>query len=437
MRSDESLRQEFLAAMRECEVVDTHSHTRFPDRYYAEGPYDLFSLNSYFERDIVGLLGKDPYHGCSTDEEKWERLRTALYKGQNITYWRHNIVAFKKYFDFTDDDVTDENWKALNDSIRRKTADPNWYEAATRQAKIKTQVRNIPWFDDWFTAELVSATDEQIRAAKWQDKWDRRYFTGVLRMEYALFCYRIPMVEQLAAHTGTNIHDLHSLKVALDRLFDQYIANGAIGLKLAHAYFRTLDSQPVEESVAAGLFDRALRGETLSADEIKQFQDHLIFYMGEMCRERDMLFQIHTGIQHCWADVRHANSLHLIPLLSAYPDVRFDIFHAGIPFIHEAGVLCKLFLNTYADMAWTYVISMAMSREVLSEYIDLVPGHRILGFGSDVKFPELIGGHLDMAFSCAADVLADKVQNDFLSKREAFSLIHKMFTENGTELYRL
>ena len=126
MRSDESLRQEFLAAMRECEVVDTHSHTRFPDRYYAEGPYDLFSLNSYFERDIVGLLGKDPYHGCSTDEEKWERLRTALYKGQNITYWRHNIVAFKKYFDFTDDDVTDENWKALNDSIRRKTADPNW-----------------------------------------------------------------------------------------------------------------------------------------------------------------------------------------------------------------------------------------------------------------------------------------------------------------------
>ena len=81
MRSDESLRQEFLAAMRECEVVDTHSHTRFPDRYYAEGPYDLFSLNSYFERDIVGLLGKDPYHGCSTDEEKWERLRTALYKG--------------------------------------------------------------------------------------------------------------------------------------------------------------------------------------------------------------------------------------------------------------------------------------------------------------------------------------------------------------------
>jgi predicted TIM-barrel fold metal-dependent hydrolase len=436
MQSD--LREELLSKMADCGVIDCHSHTRLPARYYAQGPYGVFSLNSYFERDMVYMLPIERFRACKTDDERWPIFRAALEKGRNMTYWRHNIVTYQKYFGLKDDDLTDENWSAVNNEMKRRTADPDWYDYVSRRAvKIKTQIRNIPWFDDWFTAELVSATDEQIRAAIWQDDWDKRYFTGVLRMENALFLHRAPMREQLAARTKTNIVDMTSLEKAIARLVDMYLEKGAIGIKLAHAYFRTLESEPVEQSVATEAFARALRGETLSPGETKQFQDYLIFYMAGLCRERDILFQIHTGLQHCFADLRFCNPLLLTPLLTAYKDVRFDLFHAGIPFIHEFGVLCKLFPNTYANMAWTHEISAAMSRAALSEYIDLIPGHRLLGFGSDVKFPELIGGALDMAFSVTADVLADKVERDFLSRKEADALINKMFYQNGCELYRL
>jgi len=159
--------------------------------------------------------------------------------------------------------------------------------------------------------------------------------------------------------------------------------------------------------------------------------------MARVCDERDLLFQIHTGIQHNWANIADGNPLHLMPLLGAFPKVRFDLLHAGIPFIHESAVLGKLYHNAYMNMAWVYVISMAASKQALSECIDLVPGSRILAFGSDVKFPELILGHLEMAFSCISDVLAEKVCKDFLSKREALSLIDKMLLKNGDELYRL
>lgn len=115
----------------------------------------------------------------------------------------------------------------------------------------------------------------------------------------------------------------------------------------------------------------------------------------------------------------------------------FDIFHAGMPFVHEFNVLCKLYLNTYANFVWIDVISPAMARTALSECIDLVPGSRILAFGSDVKYPELIGSHLDMCFSCVADVLEEKLRWDYLSEAEAFALIDKMFTADGCELYRL
>ena len=100
MRSDESLRQEFLAAMRECEVVDTHSHTRFPDRYYAEGPYDLFSLNSYFERDIVGLLAKTPITAAPPMRKNGNacallsiRGRTSLIGGTILSHSKNILIS--------------------------------------------------------------------------------------------------------------------------------------------------------------------------------------------------------------------------------------------------------------------------------------------------------------------------------------------------------
>jgi hypothetical protein len=88
-------------------------------------------------------------------------------------------------------------------------------------------------------------------------------------------------------------------------------------------------------------------------------------------------------------------------------------------------------------MAWMYIITMEGSRQSLSEWIDLVPGNRILGFGSDVRFPEMIYGHLIMAQSCIADVLVKKVKKDFLSEKVAFDLIHKMLKENPNELYAI
>jgi len=98
-------------------------------------------------------------------------------------------------------------------------------------------------------------------------------------------------------------------------------------------------------------------------------------------------------------------------------------------------MLGKHYPNVWLNMAWMYVISMAASRRVLEEWIDLVPGYRLLGFGSDVNFPEMIYGHLAMARSCVADVLAGKVAQDFLSEEEAVSLGRRMFRDNGLELY--
>ena len=62
-------------------------------------------------------------------------------------------------------ELTDDNWKEVNGSIRERTRDPSWYRHVVRDVCcLETQVGNLPWFMDW----------------------DEEYFTGVLRMEKAL-----------------------------------------------------------------------------------------------------------------------------------------------------------------------------------------------------------------------------------------------------------
>jgi len=414
-----ALRERLLDEMQGLRTVDCHSHTMLRREYEALTDRSLFSMMSYFDREInsaTGLSAGQLYEGCRTDAERWERLKPVLSRTRNVSYWRHNVVVYQRLFGLGDGELSDGNWAQVNAGIRERTAQPGWYGHVTEElCGLETQVRNVPWFEDW----------------------EPEYFTCTLRMEEALEQTNRPSRERLEQHMDVEISDLAALKAALARVIGDYRARGSVGIKLAHAYRRTLHSEPVPEADAARLFARAVAGEQLTWPERKAVEDHLIFFLAECCAETGQVFQIHTGVQGNWGWVPDSDPLHLLPLIHAFKQVKFDLFHAGYPYSRELGMLAKHAPNVWLNMAWMYVVTMEGSRQALKEWIDLVPGDRLLGFGSDVGWPEFIYGHLLMARSCLADVLAEKVERDFLSEEAATSLVHQMLRENAMALYGL
>jgi predicted TIM-barrel fold metal-dependent hydrolase len=412
-------REELLEAMQGIRTIDCHSHTALKSEYYKSGPRNLFNLMSYYEREINAATGKGSgqlYAGVESDAERWERLKPVIERTRNVSYWRHNVVVYRELFDLEDEDVADSNWEKLNETIKRKTSDPGWYHHVTVDVcRLATQVRNIPWFEDW----------------------EPEYFTAVLRMESALQLHDKGTRESLEKHLGRSFDSLKSIKQGLADLVEEYKNRGSVGIKLAHAYGRTLASENVPEDIAANVFAKALGGGSLSPGEVKQLQDHIIFFLAGLAGEMDLVFQIHTGVQGNWGVIPNSDPLLLIPLIHANRSTRFDLFHAGYPYSREIGMLGKHAPNVWLNMCWMYVITMEGSRQSLSEWIDLVPGDRILGFGSDVGWPEFIYGHLVMARSCIADVLAQKVERDFLSREVALDLVRKMLRDNAISLYGL
>ncbi len=411
-----AVRDRVLAELEQLRIVDCHSHTMLKSEYYGhEGGFGLFNLVGYFTRDILATAGRR-IPGEATDEERWEFLKGVLDKARNVSYWRHVIITLQGLFGLEDDDLTDANWGQVNDAVREKSRDPDWYHhIAVDTCNIITQVRNVRWYQDW----------------------EPEYFTAVIRMEGALHAVRQEQREQLAQHVGMELSDLAAVKEAVTTLMQGYKDRGAVGIKLGHAYWRTLAVEEVSEHQAGQVYAKSVQGRELSSDEEHAFQDHMIDWLASLCRDMELIFQIHTGVQNNWAHIPYSNPLHLLPLLRKYKDVRFDLFHAGYPYSREMGMLAKHYQNVWLNLAWCYAISMEGTRQLLSEWIDLVPAYRLLGFGSDVFAPELIYGHLVMARHCVADVLAEKVARDFLSLDTALDLVRKMFHDNPMALYRL
>ena len=417
-RKRSTLRERLLGEMGRVRTVDCHSHTMLESEYRKAAGFDLFNFMAYFNRDVESVAGRPAGQALAgqSDAERWAALKAILDRSRNVSYWRHNIVVYRSLFGLRGEELTDRNWRALNERIKKKTAEPDWYRHVTEDVcGLRTQVRNVPWFEDW----------------------EPRYFTAILRMEEALNLHNAATRERLEANRDTSITSLRSAKDALASLTEDYRRRGARGIKLAHAYSRTLASEPVPEPAARRIFSKAVRGGTLAAPEVKRLQDHVVFFLADLAADLGLVFQIHTGVQGNWGHIPDSDPLLLLPLIRSHPSVRFDLFHAGYPYSRQLGMLGKHYRNVWLNMCWMYVITMAGSRQILSEWIDLVPAHRLLAFGSDVHFPEFVHAHLAMARSCLADVLAEKVARDFLSERCARDLARQMLHDNAVELYRL
>jgi predicted TIM-barrel fold metal-dependent hydrolase len=442
MATSEQLRHRLLDAMASVRTVDAHSHTKLRRHYYATTPRDFFSIAHYFAREVQGMTGlTQPEYlaSATTADERWALFEPILARARNESYWRHHVVVYQDLFGLQGGEVTANNWEALDEQIQQATGDPAWYDRVTRQVcNLETQVRNIPWLESQEGNRPFPMRAEDLPSdPPWFADWEPEYFTGVLRMEPALSLHLSGPRRCLEQRVGRDIADLPGLERALADLVADYRRRGAVGIKLAHAYQRTLATEDVPESWADVAIRRAARGNDLAASDVRALQDYTIGYLAGLASDLGMVFQIHTGVQTNLGNIPESDPLLLLPLLRRYPRTRFDLFHAGYPYSREMGMLGKHYPNVWLNMAWMYVVTMAGSRQTLSEWIDLIPVDRILGFGSDVQWPELIYGHLVMARSCIADVLAAKVEQDYLSEESAFDLARMMLRDNGLALYGL
>jgi predicted TIM-barrel fold metal-dependent hydrolase len=149
--------------------------------------------------------------------------------------------------------------------------------------------------------------------------------------------------------------------------------------------------------------------------------------------EADVPVAVHTGY---WGDFRELDPKFLLGIAARRPEVRFDLFHLGMPMIRDAILIGKSYPNVTLNLTWCAVISQVQTVRALDEVLDMVPANKVSAFGGDYRVAvQKAWGHLVMARQCVAAALANKIEAGDLDRGEALRIARMWFYDNPARIY--
>lgn len=411
-------------------LVDTHEHlVSEPQRLST--PSDLFTLTAdYVTGDLVSSgMPVRIMQGLSDTERsldaRWRDFAPYWNHVRTTGYGRAVLLAARDLFGV--DDLSDATYRTLSERMCAANA-PGWYEHVLRErADIEIAAnQSIPEFDPTPIEEM-----------------DRRFFVPVVCLDDYVAPSSRADLEALEAKCGHSIRRLDDLERALHAAIDRARSAGAVALKVLLAYRRSLRFDSATSADAERVFNRLGRYPAcwlpdlrepppVGWDEARPLQDYLVHRLVRRSAEVGLPIQVHTGMQ--FGNGNELSNAHpglLTNLFIAYPDARFDLFHAAYPFHGVAATLGKTFPNVYVDLCWTHVVSPWMARQILHEWIDTVPANKIFAFGGDASVVEGAYAQARIARENVARVLTEEVEAGDLDEDAARHLARRLLRENA------
>ena len=426
---NDPLFQNLLAAISDLRAVDCHEHL-LPEANHLAHPLDALSLfHNYAGGDLTAvgcpsdLLRRILDAEAGTIAERWEWLAPYWPRVRNGSYarmWERTVRGLLGA-PRLDPAGLEEASARLQEWLR-----PGWYREVLRE-RCNLEVSLLDRDCNQGPGCTLAETDGDL-------------FRPVVRTEDYLDVVNRAGLRKLEEHCGRSLHTAEDLAAAQGAFLTESKRGGAVALKLGFAYRRTLEVANPTTHEAEACFRRltAGRGEGIGYDEARPLQDWLIHHSLRAAEELDLTVVIHTGLQAGGMNlIANSRPTLLSDLFLEYPRVRFDLFHAGFPYVRECGVLAKYFPNVWADLAWVHAISQAGTQQFLLDWLDYVPAGKINGFGADVWDVEMVWGALSLARETLPTVLAERVRRGHDTEEQAVDLARVMLREAPAECYRL
>jgi hypothetical protein len=351
-------------------------------------------------------------------DDWWARAKHDFADARATSFYRYQLPAFADLYGVDFDHITDAQARELDGRIFRNYLDRRWlYEVVTEKANIELMFNDPYWARFDFRTDYpfgvlvlnVTTLTRGFHPAEFKSPWDDPY--------------RFARERKLPAASLDDYLEI------LDHLFREAKNKGAVCLKTTLAYERTLHFERVPKERAAHVFGRP-RGE-LSAAEVKEFEDFIMWRLAALSAKHDLPFQIHTGD----ARIQGSNPMLLVDLIEANPKTRFILFHGGYPWVGETAVIVMRHgSHVWVDSVWLPTISYHTAKRAFHEWLDVMPSSRIL-WGADCTHAEGIYGATEYTRRCLAEVLAERVDRGDLAEEHARRIGTQVLRDNALALF--
>lgn len=404
------IEETLIKAFESFEIVDAHEHLP-PEKVRLEEHVDALTLFSHYTRTdlITAGMPAENYDKLQDPriplEDRWKMFAPFLDSIRYGSYARPAFIAAKEFYGF--EDINEGNYKALSEKMAEANR-PGIYRRILREkCHIRvalTQANRTDYDLDLLIPLMPLDTYAAVRSKR--------------------------MIEERATNLGEKVKTLDDYLDLTKKGLERWKAEGVVGIKMASRPYGEPD-----RGQAIALFDELMRNDRKELPELNPLRTYLMEEMLNMAAELDLVVAVHTGM---WGDFRTLDPKFMIPIIIRHPRTRFDLYHMGMPWVREMGIIGKNFPNVWLNLCWSHIISPRMTCSALDEWIDLVPINKIIAFGGDYRKPvEKVYGHLVMARENITKVLGGRVEEGLMTEEEAISIAKKWFYDNPKELYKL
>lgn len=409
-------------AFAEMPCINDHSHI-IPEREWLQQDLDALAYfqHPYLASDLqsAGMSAEDlafVTNPAGPLQERWTRFEP---------YWRRmRLTGFSQCIlegwraTFAIGELTAVTVGPLSAAIRNAKRPGFYYEVLHERAKIAVSLMQMN--------DLVEV--------------DRRLFLPMPRLNRFSMLNSRADLEAIERDYGYKLRSLGDLVEAIRHTCVEWKAVGAPAVKLSQSYRRRMDFKQREPSQAERVFNTIMDGTYtgLESPDGRVLEDYLVFACCRSATDAGLAVQFHVGPRAgTYGSLEGASLAPMIELFQAHRDARFDISHAGFPYLREAGVLAKTCPNVYLNMSWIHIYSPWACQTALREWLQMVPVNKILGFGDDVNWVDAAYGHLIIARRNVATALAGLIEEGLLNESEALDVGRALFYDNPVALYRL
>ena len=299
-------------------AIDTHDHLwpfeKLPGYEETERGRGMKLAGLWRANYFTWLQRLTPWTPGGRFEDWWSVAKHDFENARAASFYRYMLPAFQNLYGVDFDRITDEQAADLDARIFENYRDQKWlYHVVTERANKELMLNDPHWgrhdFTTYYPWEVLV------------------YNVGPLLQGYHPSEFGKPSDDPyyFAQQQGMKVESLDDYLAVLDRLFQTARERGAVCLKTTVTYRRTLRFEKVPKERVDRAFGRP-RSE-LSPQEVKDFEDFIMWHLSELGAKYELPFQIHTGI----ARIQGSNPMLLVNLIAGNPRTKFILFHGGFP----------------------------------------------------------------------------------------------------------